>query len=1231
MTRTMNAETNAERWDFMRSRRLGKGRRREKTTAENDGRKRGREPTDEALGGQAGGPAADAGSPLQPPYTDREVPVSPSSDPSRHEARRRLVCGSSAAGRLTIAADWLRSHAADTVLLLSPSRGAADDLLRRVVSGGERGEGAESGVFAVHRLTLRQLAGELATRSLARGGLQPVHGLALEALAARAVDICLDREQLVYFEPVAELPGMARATLRTLLDLRGAGLDPGDLAGSERAPLRDLAYLLAAFEESLREARVADPPAVLRRAARVCGATGDGGAEATPLHDLLGRPILLLDHTPSASAETELLAALFARSPDVLATLAQGDEEGLEALRPLLGAERRLDEDASLDGGPEDNHLAKLRRRIFRDLAFEQVPEAGDTSDDLGDEESDDEQDDDSFSFFAAAGEGRESVEIARKILDLARTGLLFDRVAIALRDPVTYLPLIEEALTRARVPAYFSRGTVRPDPAGRAFLALLACTDEHLSASRFAEFLSLDQAPDPDDDGAPPEVDVPWVEPEGEQLVFKGFFELPPEPQEAGDAFDPGRRLQTPRHWERLLVDAAVIEGKERWRRRLEGVAAELRLQIRHADDGDESERRHQEGLAAELRRLEELRRFALPLIDELDALPKKAVWGTWRKALEALAVRALREPERVLRVLTELRPMDNVGPVALDEVRRVLETRLVELRAEPDGRRHGKVWVGTVDELRGRRFHTVFLPGLAEGRFPRRPTEDPLLLDVHRRALTEALATTELATRDLQVERERLLLRLAVGAADQRLVTSYPSLDSLQGRPKVPSFYALDLLRAAEGRLPDLRNLERRAVAESSSRLGWPAPRDASAAVDDAEFDLATLLDLLARPVDEVKGQGRYLLEANEPLRRALRHRYCRWNLRKLTPADGLVAHGDSEDAQAIRDALKGHRLHQRAYSPTALQNYAMCPLRFFYQAILRLRPRDRPERLEQLDPLTRGSLFHEAQFELLSGLRDDGLLGLLVEAGDDDRSRLLTAADQALDRVADRYREELAPAVPRVWQAEIEGLRIDLRGWLRAVLAAQDGFRPERFELAFGLRERLEDGLATHDPASSPEEAVLEDGWRLRGSIDLVERHAETGELRATDHKTGKRPDTARAGGLRVGRGELLQPLLYALVAARRLDAPVRGGRLFYCTRRGDFQAVDVPVDERGTDSLDVVLDTIDGAVAHGVLPAAPKDGACRWCDYRQICGPSEERRTARKQDDLLGPLRRVRAIP
>ena len=46
-------------------------------------------------------------------------------------------------------------------------------------------------------------------------------------------------------------------------------------------------------------------------------------------------------------------------------------------------------------------------------------------------------------------------------------------------------------------------------------------------------------------------------------------------------------------------------------------------------------------------------------------------------------------------------------------------------------------------------------------------------------------------------------------------------------------------------------------------------------------------------------------------------------------------------------------------RSFSPTALQNFAACPYRFFLQAILRLEPRQEPVAIETIDPLTRDEL--------------------------------------------------------------------------------------------------------------------------------------------------------------------------------------------------------------------------------------------------------------------------------
>jgi len=659
---------------------------------------------------------------------------------------------------------------------------------------------------------------------------------------------------------------------------------------------------------------------------------------------------------------------------------------------------------------------------------------------------------------------------------------------------------------------------------------------------------------------------------------------------------------LSTPAGWERLLVDASVVGGRERWERRLRGLEKELQLQLQAADV-EESEAAALERRLAQLRRLE---RFALPVIELLARLPKQATWGEWIEKLTELAETALRHPEAILAMLNELRPMGEVGPAELEEVYTVLSDRLRFLRRQPPARRYGRVFVGSIEEARGRCFDLVFVPGLAEGVFPRRAQEDPLLLDVHREKLNGRLRV-----QDDRVMRERLLLHTAAGAAGKRLVVSYSRIDAVQSRPRVPSFYALEVVRAAEGRLPDLAAFGKQMAQAAPSRLGWPAPVDPAQSIDDAEYDLAVLAEMEDLPAQKTHGLGRYLVESNEHLGRSLRARYMRWH-KSWSVADGIV-NPDAETLELLRES----RLGKRSYSPTALQQFATCPYRFLLYAIHRFRERESSVALEQMDPRTRGEIFHRAQFELMREMKQGGLLP--VNPG--NLRDTLDLADSVLDRVTGRYEEELAPAIERVWASEVEDLRTDLRGWLRETAAYQLDWVPARFEFGFGLP--LEEG---HDEASSPEEVLVE-GARVRGSVDLVERHRNRSVLRITDHKTGRPPDPVPAY---VGGGSMLQPVLYAMAVEQLLGEPVEAGRLSYCTQRGNFTDVQIRITPQAKRHMQEVLTTIDEAIEKGFLPAAPKKDACSFCEYRPVCGPYEETRVRRKQRNRLEPLRALREL-
>ncbi|MBM3739629.1 MAG: Dna2/Cas4 domain-containing protein [Acidobacteria bacterium] len=1069
---------------------------------------------------------------------------------------RELILVRSSRELLDSAAEFLAAHRTAEVLVLAPARTAADEIVRNAPGAGSLG---------IHRLTLPQLAASLASAALGERKLAPMTQLGIEALASRVIHLVRRSGELHYFAPVAQMPGFPRALASTIAELRMEQVDLATLARSGAAGA-DLARLAARFSDQLHSGQLADHASTFEIACQqvLTGAAG-------PLPRL---PLLIADLPLRHKLHERLVDALAAQAAAVRVLLLRADEESTDAYSRVVRAEPAVRPSTPVSS------LDRLRTYLFS--SGHPTESRLDTT----------------IEIFSSPGEGLECVEIARRIHRLASEGTRFDRIAILVRNPERYQPLVEDALNRAGLEAWYSRGAVRPDPAGRAFLALLACAGEKCSASRFSEYLSLAQVPPLNEHGAPVRQEHAWAAASDD--VLGGFLaDIPDLPDPAAEP-----SFEAPSGWENLLVDAAVVGGPTRWARRLAGLESELSLQL------DCAELDRVVSIEHRLKQLRRLQRFALPLIDLLAGLPRQARWGEWMERLTALAQTAIKSPESVLSILGELSPMADVGPVDLDEVYGVLSDRLRFFRRDPPPRRYGRVFVGTLDDARAREFDAVFVPGLAEGLFPRRAAEDPLLLDTYRHATDAALAT-----QDTRFARERLLLHAAAAAAAKKLIVSYPRMDAGQSRPRVPSFYALEVMRAAVGSLPEIREFERRAAQSTPARLGWPAPEDSAEAVDAAEYDLAAIERHLRQPSGDATGAGRFLMDANPHLARALRSRWRRWNQKAWQSSDGMVASGDHEALARLHE----HRLSERSYSPTALQQYAACPYKFYLYAVQQLRPREESVPLEQMDPLTRGALFHKVQFELFRRLQSENLLPM-------DPARLdqtMDLAGEVLDNVAAQYCDDLAPAISRVWDTEVEDLRSDLRGWIRHVSRPGGEWRPHRFELAFGIVH----DVAERDPESTPSDVPILGSMRLRGSVDLVER-SHRGVLRVVDHKTGRAPDPLPGY---VGGGSFLQPLLYAEAVSQLLGEPVESGLLSYCTQRGGYVDVKIEVTPTARQRIEEAVGVIGAAIEEGFLPAAPGTRQCEYCDYSPVCGPYEEQRARRKHQEPVEPLRKLRLLP
>jgi hypothetical protein len=203
------------------------------------------------------------------------------------------------------------------------------------------------------------------------------------------------------------------------------------------------------------------------------------------------------------------------------------------------------------------------------------------------------------------------------------------------------------------------------------------------------------------------------------------------------------------------------------------------------------------------------------------------------------------------------------------------------------------------------------------------------------------------------------------------------------------------------------------------------------------------------------------------------------------------------------------------------------------------------------------------------------------------------VLEILDATLTRVAANYAELLAPAVDRVWQDEIANIRTDLHIWARD-LAESKGWEPWLFEFGFGLPD-----APGRDPNSRREPVTIDGRFILRGAIDLIERKPGTKILRVTDHKTSK------------NRSE--------------------SARFSYCTTAGGFTEHNVAINERSRDMGIEALEIIDRAVELGMLPPAPAERACSFCDFLPVCGPNQERRARRKSREQIADLIQLRGQP
>ncbi|MFC1499798.1 PD-(D/E)XK nuclease family protein [Candidatus Zixiibacteriota bacterium] len=625
-----------------------------------------------------------------------------------------------------------------------------------------------------------------------------------------------------------------------------------------------------------------------------------------------------------------------------------------------------------------------------------------------------------------------------------------------------------------------------------------------------------------------------------------------------------------------------------------------------------DERRMRRLEARAASLRLSSE---WTGIIRDVLMDLPESATWKEWILLLRDLVISVASaewsgEVDEGLEKLRELSVLNGrVGRIEVTQAIRDVE------RSSPDG---GALILHNLMELRGTRHDLVVVLGMAEGSWPRRPSQDPLLLDQERKILAGSDEWL-LSTSRRRVDEERLLFRLLIETG-RHVVFLYPRLDET-GRERRASPHILGLMKKLIR--SDLTGSELELIAaRGTRRLGDTRPVAGGPLMGDLDRDMAAVGEAL-------DGGDRTALLAlwESPVFSAgWNAEYSRWK-GEAGPWSGFLR---SESTAGLALRLLGLQ-EEGEVSSSLLEGYASCPWKVFVRQVLGL-PEETVEEEGLLNNLEMGQVLHDVFCDHLRHLSEDGRWPPeTTDVGD----LLVGLEDLVAEHVRGAYTTRGAPAplFERIDSRRVMGRAL---GWLRWEMGTE---RKESAELGAGASGGW--SVFATEEAFSSGVRIGDRSIRLKGRWDRVDRdHA--GHIRILDYKTGRRvpeKDGTLSGGLN------LQMYLYLLAAAAELsDAGSLTGGIFLHLKpdrpEGPPGVIDWPAKAipAARESLDRLVDELLQSMEQGVFVKLPHEkrtdgqtGLCSGCPTPTICRAWRMEESIRHlEDDLLKPLNMLRSI-
>jgi ATP-dependent helicase/DNAse subunit B len=1050
-------------------------------------------------------------------------------------ARPHIYLAPASAGKTAFALAKAREASrglAGEVRLVVPGRQQVLSCRRRLAESG--------GALGVRVMTFDELNAEcLVAAGDSYKVLRPVvqYGLMRSVAASTAP---------LFYGKVTGKPGFIEILLAFAAELKAGRIWPetfldavSAMGGEPR--LRELGLIYQAYQTRLDQEGWADYAGLAWLAVERLEAKSDVATDW---------PLLILDGFASfTQVQYDLLKVLAARAGETVITLtgAGGDGQGRRVFRRFQKTCRQLEEILgvvaealpvqSQQRAPALRHLAAY---LFED-APGRTPAAGQVI---------------LVQAPNRAGEVREALRWLKE--RLVWEGMQPGEVALLARDLVPYRPFIQQTAAEFGLPIQLTEGLpLRESPIVKALMDLLSLVLPEDGQESYSPALPRKG------------VIAAWRSP-----YFDWASAYPDKDSDEPIGITPADAdaLDAVARWGR------VIAGLGQWQEVMEGLAG--RASGAGLDDeqalplnvlSGQAAQDLQEKLTRFLRRIlpplglgrqREYIRWLENLIGDDPGAASKAADPTSLKVTERMAqdgtplagmeVAALNALKDVLRGLLWLEEQVGGGKLAsfdefYQELAGAVEAAVFHPQTRP-GR--DEILVASLPIARGLPFKAAAVLGLAEGEFPTTLAEDVFLPEADRDVLRE---DHQLALDSAIESSEREYFYEAITAASEKLLLTRPNLaESGAEWPASPFWEEIS-------RLLDVEPVETKT--------------DSIIAPDRA----ASLAELMESLVDNPAHQAPATwLRSADPERWARLAQAGRTFGYRFRGAPSIYNGDLTARGPAFADRFKA----DHAWSPSSLETYLGCPLRFFVGRVLGLEPRIEPA--EGLDVRQLGSIYHEI-FEML--------YGSVAEEERNNPQALLDALPAVAGPILDAAPARQGFRETAWWQQTRDEMAQNIARSVQALAGMAGQWTPLYFEQRFFGKL----SLVVHDG---------EDSFRLHGVIDRVDRDP-AGRLRVIDYKTA---GPYSYGKRALEHGDKIQLPLYSLAArdALALGEPADG---FYWHIRqaepSELQLADYGPEEAIEMALGHAWGAVHGARQGHFGPTPPSDGCPAYCPAVDFC--------------------------